>query len=160
MQTGSEQLQAWLRRRLVRFWSRTMSQLHVRIYRATGGRLGSRRLRNRILLLQSLGHRTGQLHTVPLAYSRTGDGLVIAAGNVAFGRTPHWLRNIRANPQVEVTLGRETAEMVARQADAEERVQLWPIVARGIRGIALVERRFGRPIPIVVLLPLVDARRL
>jgi F420H(2)-dependent quinone reductase len=146
-------MRSWIRRKLVRFWSRTMSQWHVRLYRATRGKVGARRLRNQILLLETAGRRSGRPHTVPLVYARLGDEFLVAAGNVAFRWIPHWLQNVRCNEHVRVTLRGEVVSMSAREADPSERDRLWETFTCHVRGFEAVQRRSDQPIPVVVVSP-------
>jgi deazaflavin-dependent oxidoreductase (nitroreductase family) len=90
---------------------------------------------------------------VPLAYARLGDEILVAAGNVALGRMPHWLRNIRCNDRVRVTIRDDVVQMFAQEADLSERDRLWPALTPQVRGIEGVQRRCDQPIPVVVLSP-------
>lgn len=60
-----------------------------------------------VLLLTTIGKRSGMERTHPLVYSRDGDRLVVIASKGGAPAHPHWFHNLRANPVVTVELGGE-----------------------------------------------------
>lgn len=77
------------------------------------GRLGPR-----LLLLTTIGRRTGRRRTVGLNYALDGDAVYVFSG---FGRTD-WYANLLADPRVEVQIGRRRWPGIARAVvDAGER---------------------------------------
>ncbi len=63
-----------------------------------GGLIGSR-----VLLLRTVGRRTGELRTTPLQYERVDGAICIGS---ARGTAADWYRNLVADPRVEVRIGR------------------------------------------------------
>ena len=82
-----------------------------------------------------------------------GDTVVIVASYGGDNRHPTWFLNLRANPDVEVTMKGRTRKMKARVASAEERAELWPRVTEKYRGYASYQTRTDREIPLVLLEP-------
>ena len=82
------------------------TRLHKVLYTATGGKLFHRGRGMPMVKLTTIGRRTGQPRTImattPLVM---GDSLVLVASFGGDDREPQWCLNIRANPEVEVTLG-------------------------------------------------------
>jgi deazaflavin-dependent oxidoreductase (nitroreductase family) len=68
-------------------------------------------------------------------------------------RHPAWYLNLRANPEVRVTIAGSTRTMIARIATEEERAELWPQIISVFEGYARYQKRTERPIPVVVLEP-------
>jgi deazaflavin-dependent oxidoreductase (nitroreductase family) len=102
-----------------------IGKLHVCLYRATGGLVGGRMDGLDILLLTTVGRKTGKQRTVPLPFFRDGERYVLIAsfgGNV---KNPAWLANITANPGVHVQVGRTTKRLVGRVTSGDEREALW-----------------------------------
>jgi F420H(2)-dependent quinone reductase len=64
--------------------------------------------------------------------------------------------NLRANPRVEATVGRETRHMRARDAQGEERERLWRALADLYPGYDKYAQKTSRQIPVVVLEPAGD----
>jgi len=61
--------------------------------------------------------------------------------------------NLRANPDVEVTVGRKTRKLRARDAEGEERERLWRAMTRIYAGYDRYAEKTSRRIPVVVLEP-------
>ena len=104
-----------------------MSAANVTAYRLTGGRLGGKFLRGApVLLLTTVGRKSGEPRVAPLLYLRDGDRVVVVASKGGMSRHPLWYHNIEANPKVEVEIGTEKTAMVARRATDAEKADLWP----------------------------------
>ncbi|HWQ23909.1 MAG TPA: nitroreductase/quinone reductase family protein [Gaiellaceae bacterium] len=125
--------------------------LHRTLYRASGGRIGDRRGAVPILLLTTVGRVTGKRRTVPVQYLDQGERLAVVASNGGRPRHPGWFFNLRAEPRVEVEIGRERTAMHARVATEEERERLWPKVVELWSGYEEYQRGTTRRIPLVIL---------
>ncbi len=133
---------------------RVISQLNIWVYRATGGRVGGRFLRGApVLLLTTQGRRSGQPRTAPLLYLEDGGRIVVVASKGGMSHHPLWYRNVEANPEVEVEIGREKQRMVARVATDSEKRELWPKVVAMYRDYDDYQARTERKIPVVILMP-------
>jgi deazaflavin-dependent oxidoreductase (nitroreductase family) len=133
---------------------RVMSAANVWVYRLTGGRVGGRFLRGApVLLLTSIGCKSGQPRVAPLLYLRDGENLVIVASKGGMSRHPTWYRNVQANPEVEVEVGSERKKMRARTASPEEKATLWPKLVAMYPDYDDYQARTEREIPVVVLSP-------
>lgn len=126
------------------------------LFRKTGGRIGGSLLGRPVLLLTTCGRRTGQPRTLPLVYLPLDDGsyLVAASNAGAIERDPDWLRNLRANPEVQIQVGRETQTRKAEVVDSAEREALWQRFSSAYSNFADYQRRASRQIPLVRLRPL------
>lgn len=128
-----------------------VTRAHRAIYRATGGRVGARLAGMDMLLLTVRGRKSGRPFTVPLACFADGDDRIVVASNNGQDRDPAWWRNLAANPDAEVELGRERWKVRGRLADPQQRARLWPELVRQNPMYARYERRTAREIPVVVL---------
>src|SRR5258708_38615749 len=86
------------------WWSKRFVALHIRLYRATGGRIGHRLGAQRTLLLTTTGRKSGLSRTQPLTYVRSGDDLILTASNWGNDHPPAWYLNMLAHPRVHVQL--------------------------------------------------------
>jgi F420H(2)-dependent quinone reductase len=124
------------------------------LYEATDGRftwLGGLP----VLLLRTVGRKSGVERTAALVYLKAGDELVVVASNGGSDNPPAWLLNVQKNPDVGVQIGRERTRMRARIADASERERLWPLVNRNNADrYDAYQAKTEREIPLVVLSPL------
>ena len=132
---------------------RILGGLHRRIYRLTGGKVGGRIANMPVLLLTTTGRKSGRPRTQPLAYTRAGDGYAIIASKGGAAQHPLWYLNLRANPLAEVTVGRVTQKVRAREAEGEERERLWRQLADIYSGYDKYARKTSRRIPVMVLEP-------
>lgn len=132
---------------------RAAAALHRWVYRRTGGRVGGRLARSPVLLLTTTGRRTGKPRTTPLLYLGDGDRLVIVASYGGDDRAPAWYRNLEANPEVTVEVGRSRRRMHAEDAAGEEQVRLWERLTRMYPPYDDYQARTSRRIPVVILTP-------
>jgi deazaflavin-dependent oxidoreductase (nitroreductase family) len=133
---------------------RILGGLHERIYRLTGGKVGGKAGKAPVLLLTTTGRKSGRPRTSPLLYARAGDnGYTVIASTGGAPQHPLWYLNLQANPVAEVTVGRETRKVRARDAQGEERERLWRSLADLYPGYDRYARRTSRRIPVVVLEP-------
>ncbi|MBX3024382.1 nitroreductase family deazaflavin-dependent oxidoreductase [bacterium] len=131
-----------------------MSRLNTWAYRATNGRVGGRFLRGApVLLLTTIGRKSGARRVAPLIYARDGERLLLVASKGGMDHHPLWYRNLDANPQVEVQIGAEVRAMTARTASAEEKRALWPKAVAVYRDYDDYQARTQRDIPLVILTP-------
>jgi len=128
-----------------------LSALHTGLYRATRGRVGQRLVHNDMLLLTTVGRRTGAAHTVPLLYLRDGDRLVVIASYGGRPEHPEWYRNLVANPEATVQILGNTRQTRARTMTAKERAVWWPKVVQAYSDYAEYQSRTDREIPVVWL---------
>ena len=108
-----------------------------------------------ILLLHTLGARSGQPRTSPLLYTPRGDAFVIAASKAGDAHHPAWYHNLRAHPDsVAIDVDGTHTAVYPRLAEGPERDDLWRLVNDNYNGYDTYQARAGeRVIPIVVLEP-------
>lgn len=135
-------------------WQRFITAFHTWIYKLSGGRLGARLVGAPVVLLMTIGRRSGQLRTTPLIYLRDNDHLVLVASNGGTLSDPGWWHNLQENPNALIQLGRSIISVQARRADATERARLWPLVTQMYSGYAEYQQRTPREIPLVIVQPL------
>ncbi len=123
------------------------------LYRRSGGRLGGTLKGAPILLLDHVGRKSGQARTAPVLYLRNGDDLVVVASRGGSDATPAWWLNLQANPTTTVQVGGEHRRVLARQASAEEKAELWPRLVEMYGDFEIYQRRTDREIPVVILSP-------
>jgi|SRR5690349_12936231 len=107
-----------------------------------------------VVLLHVRGAKSGVERTVPLLATKHGDEIVLIASKAGAKAHPAWFHNVRANPDVEVTLRGERVPMHATIAEGEERERLWAMANDNYSGYARYQQRAGgREIPVVALRP-------
>lgn len=108
-----------------------------------------------VLLLRTIGRKTGAERTAALVYLHDGNDLVVVASNGGSDRSPGWFYNIQRNAEVSVQIGRHRRRMRARVADHQERERLWPLVnANNSDRYDGYQAKTKRQIPLVILSPM------
>ncbi len=131
-----------------------MSRINTWIYRLSGGKVGGRWLRGApILLLTTIGRKSGEPRVAPLLYLRDGEKVVVVASKGGMSKHPLWYRNLEANPDVEIEIGRERTKMLARRASDQEKAALWPRLIEMYRDYDDYQARTERNIPVIILSP-------
>lgn len=132
---------------------RWTGKLNVPLYRLSGGRIGGRVGKAPVLLLTTTGRKSGQARTAPVVYLGDGENLVVIGSNAGHSRAPAWSLNLKANPEVEVEVGRRKLPVRARIATGEERTDLWRRHNEQYAGFDEYEARTDRDIAVFVLEP-------
>jgi deazaflavin-dependent oxidoreductase (nitroreductase family) len=133
---------------------KAVSKLNTWAYRATGGRVGGKfRGGAPVMLVTTIGRKSGRRLTTPLLYLRDGDRVVTVASKGGMDHHPLWYRNMVANPAVDVQIGRDITAMRACTADASEKATLWPKLVAMYPDYAQYQARTTRDIPVVILSP-------
>lgn len=128
-----------------------LSHLHTGAYRLTGGRVGRRLVGNDMLLLTTVGRRTGRPHTVPLLYLRDDSRLVVVASYGGRDDHPEWYRNLAIDPAVTVQVDGARTPMEASTMTTDERTSWWPRIVEAWGDYENYQRRTSRTIPVVWL---------
>jgi deazaflavin-dependent oxidoreductase (nitroreductase family) len=103
-------------------WAETNDPV-IAAYRASGGRSSGQR--RPVLLLTTIGGKTGKSRLAPLYFSRDGDRLVVIASKGGSPTNPDWYVNLVANPDVTIELDGETFQARATTAEEPERTRLY-----------------------------------
>ncbi|HEX7323509.1 MAG TPA: nitroreductase family deazaflavin-dependent oxidoreductase [Mycobacterium sp.] len=132
-------------------------QTHNAIYKGTKGWIGHHFPGfPPSLLLHTIGAKTGAARTTSLSYARDGDNYLIVASKGGDPHAPGWYHNLRAHPDIEISVGPKRFAVTAHPvlADDPDYPQLWRIVNEnnGNRYDGY-QRLTSRPIPVVVLTP-------
>ena len=123
-------------------------------YEATGG-AESVTLRGKpVIVLTSVGAKTGKLRkTALMRVEHDGDYAVVASKGGS-ARNPTWYHNLKANPHVELQDGPTKRDYRARQVIGEERTLWWERALEVWPDYAGYQKRTSREIPVFVLEPI------
>lgn len=132
---------------------RPLYRVHAGIYRLTGGLIGHRSPLGPMLLLTTIGRRTGQQRTTPLLYMADGDIFLVVGSNGGRERPPTWLLNLNASPAATVQVGRRRTAATAEVLRGEDRAAIWPRLVDHYAGWNHYQQLTNREIPVVRLTP-------
>ncbi|WP_433132470.1 nitroreductase family deazaflavin-dependent oxidoreductase [Micromonospora sp. CA-240977] len=123
----------------------------VELYEASGGREGAELQGKPIIVLTSVGARTGKLRKTPLMRVEH-DGQYAVVGSLGGAeKNPVWVSNVRANPQVELQDGVDKHLYQAREVSDDERELWWKRAVEAWPDYAEYVKRTSRLIPVFVL---------
>jgi deazaflavin-dependent oxidoreductase (nitroreductase family) len=120
-------------------------------FRANGGRVGGPFEGGRLLLLTTVGARSGTPHTTPVGYLPDGDRVLVIASAAGAPKHPDWFHNLVANPEVTVEDGVFTYQARAVVLTGTERDRLFARAVEADPGWAAYQAKTSRVIPVVAL---------
>ena len=120
-------------------------------FRANSGHVSGQFAGIPLRLLNTIGAKSGQPRTNPVAYVIDGDRYVIIATANGAPTNPDWYYNVLAHPLVTLEVGSERFQARATAAEGAERDRLYANMVEKIPAFAAVEKMTTRKIPVVVL---------
>ena len=120
-------------------------------FRANEGRVGGPFEGAPVLLLHTIGAKSGQTRVNPMMYLREGDRLFVFASKAGADTHPDWYHNLIAKPAVSVEIGTETLSGTASPLGEDERRRVYAIQAERFPGFAEYEKKTTRVISVVEL---------
>lgn len=121
-------------------------------FHANEGRVGGYFEGASMLVLHTVGARTGRPRVNPLVYLPDGDRYVIIASKGGAPTNPDWYHNLLAHPDVEIEVGTETIPVRAVEIqDDQEREVLYARQVELRPGFADYPKKTNRRIPIIGL---------
>ena len=120
-------------------------------FRNNGGKVGGGFEGAPLVLLHTVGARSGQPRVNPLMYLPDGDRWIVFASKAGAPTSPDWYHNLVAHPEVNIEVGTDTIPVTATFAQGDERDQLYSHQAGLYPQFAEYERSTTRRIPVVIL---------
>lgn len=132
--------------------TRLFLRFNAGIYRLLRGGAG---MSSRMLLLTTVGAKSGQERTVPLAYFDDGeDAWLIIASAGGDAKHPAWYRNLAANPdRVWIEIGGRRIHVQPQSLHGVERDVRWQRITAKAENFAGYQRQTDREIPVIRLTP-------
>lgn len=106
------------------------------------------------LLLTTAGRKSGEARPIPLIYGEVDGAYAVVASKGGMPSHPLWYRNLEANPECEVQVGKQALRARARSAEGEERARIWRQMAEIYPPYETYQKNTERRIPVVVLDPI------
>ncbi len=123
-------------------------------FRAHDGKVGGQFAGAPLLLLHTMGAKSGEPRINPMMYRALADGRIAVFASKAGADThPAWYHNAVANPNVTAEIGTETRAFTVRVAQGDERETIWAEQKAEYPGFADYESKTDRVIPVVILDP-------
>ena len=122
-------------------------------FRVNEGRVGGPFDGAPLLLLHTVGAKTGKQRVNPMMYQQVAGGYAVFASKGGAPTNPDWYHNVLAQPRVNAEIGTRTVELLARVAAGEEREKIWAAQKTAYPGFADYEQKTTRQIPVIILEP-------
>ncbi len=123
-------------------------------FRANSGKVGGHFAGRTLLLLHTIGAKSGQERVNPVAYVKDGDRYVIIASKGGAPTNPDWYYNLLAHPLATVEVGTETFQVRAEATSDPERTRLYDKMVEINPGFDEYRKKTTRAIPVIILNPL------
>ena len=139
---------------IVMIGQRAFIKAHMVFYRCTGGTIGGRLFGNSVLLLTTIGRKTGKPRTSPLIYHKDGSDWIVMAGNAGARNHPSWWLNLQSQPEAKIQFMAKKIRVAAHKATPQEKEKLWPEFIRSHPNYTEYQKKTTREIPVVILRPM------
>src|SRR5436190_5292958 len=132
---------------------RLFTPVQVGLYRLFRGRVVGRMATGfmPVLLLTTVGRKSGRLRTRPVGYVRHASSLLIVGSNSGLTSDPGWIYNLRARPEADVELDGARMHVRATILAGDERARAWHEVVSRYAFFDSYQSASGRAIPVVRL---------
>ena len=125
----------------------------VELYESSGGTEGTTFRDMPVIVLTTLGAKTGKVRKTPLMRVENEGRYAVVASLGGAPKHPVWYYNVKANPQVELQDGPVKQDMTAREVTGEEKAKWWAVAVEAYPDYADYQRKTERQIPVFVLEP-------
>ncbi len=122
-------------------------------YMASGGTKGTELKGRPVILLTTVGAKTGKIRKTPLMRVEHGGEYAVVASLGGAPKNPVWYYNITDNPQVELQDGPATGDYEAREVFGDEKAAWWERAVAAWPDYADYQKKTERQIPVFVLSP-------
>ncbi len=126
---------------------------HRAVYQASGGWVGHRSGAGPMLLLTTVGRKSGLLRTHPLLYMPDGANYVVVGSNGGRPEPPAWVLNLTSTPKVKVQVGRTVFYAHARLLRGDDAAAMWPRLTEHYSGWSYYQELTERELIVVSLEP-------
>lgn len=125
----------------------------VKVYESSGGTEGTTMRGKPVVILTTLGARTGKIRKTPLMRVEHDGVYAVVASLGGAPKHPVWYHNIVADPRIELQDGPVRQDMTAREVTGEEKDRWWERAVEAWPDYAEYQKKTDRVIPVFVLEP-------
>ena len=120
-------------------------------FRSNHGKVGGYFEGAPLLLLHTLGARSGRPRVNPVMYLKDGKRYVVFASKGGADSNPDWYYNLRAHPDIKIEVGDDTIDVRAEEVRGPERDKLYGRQSTLYPRFADYQRKTKRVIPVIAL---------
>jgi deazaflavin-dependent oxidoreductase (nitroreductase family) len=137
-----------------KFLLKIFMALNTFAIRVSRGRLGSQLGTQTILLLHTVGRKSGRQHVTPIAYFQVDSHYFLVGSNWGKQQNASWFYNLLAQPRTTIEVNGNEISVEARQAEGAEYDRLWNYAIQHHPPYLHYMEMTKRHIPILVLQPI------
>jgi deazaflavin-dependent oxidoreductase (nitroreductase family) len=128
-----------------------LTEAHVAVYKLSSGRLGATLMGHPMLLLRTIGRRSGKVHTVALNFLTDGESMIVLASSAGAAKHPAWYHNMNAASEVIVRNRDQVFWARHEPVEGAARTELWEKLVAAEPAYAEYAAKTDRVIPVVRL---------
>lgn len=125
----------------------------VELYESTGGEQGNDMRGMPVIILTSVGAKSGKVRKTPLMRVEHNGSYAVVASKGGAPEHPVWYHNLVADPHVRLQDGPQPTDMVAREVSGDERAAWWDRSVAAYPDYADYQEKTDRLIPVFVVEP-------
>ena len=133
-------------------WARKQAET----FEASGGTKAATLSGKPIIVMTSVGAKTGKLRKTALMRVEHDGEYAVVASRGGSAKNPVWYYNLKANPHVELQDGATTRDYEAREVTGEEKATWWKRALAVWPAYEGYQQKTSRKIPVFVLEPMTD----
>jgi deazaflavin-dependent oxidoreductase (nitroreductase family) len=119
----------------------------------SGGTEGTEMKGKPVILLTTVGAKSGKLRKTPLMRVEHDGQYAIVASLGGAPKHPVWYHNVKKNPRVELQDGTVNGDYEAREASGDEKAVWWERAVAAWPDYGEYQKKTDRQIPVFVLTP-------
>jgi deazaflavin-dependent oxidoreductase (nitroreductase family) len=129
------------------------NERNIAEFRANHGRVGGPFEGAPLVVLHTVGARSGKPRTNIMMYLADGARYLVFASKNGADDNPDWYWNLKANPNARIEVGDDIIDVQATELQGAERDEKYALQAQRYPGFAEYARMTSRIIPVVALTP-------
>ncbi len=124
------------------------------LIRISKGKIGSQLGTQKVLILHTVGRKSGLPRSIPIAYFFYEGKYLIVESNWGKDQHADWYFNLQSNPQARIEVKGREIKVNASFAEGEEYTRLWEYVTKKHPPYSDYQKMTQRKIPIAVFQPM------
>jgi deazaflavin-dependent oxidoreductase (nitroreductase family) len=129
------------------------NERNIAEFRANHGRVGGNFEGAPLVILHTVGAKSGDPRTNIMMYQADGERYLVFASAAGADKNPAWYWNLKAHPDTRIEVGDDIVDVHATELDGNERDEKYALQAERYPGFADYEAKTTRVIPVVALTP-------
>ena len=134
--------------------TRLLMVVNIALYRVSAGRVGGKMAGQSVLLLNTVGRKSGKRVTTPINYYMDKDRYIVVASNWGSDHHPAWYYNLLHQPAATIQVLSKVIRVSASLAEGDEYERLWCYVTKQNAFYTRYQQQTRRKIPLVILTPI------